>query len=76
MDSRIVTSPEILGGKPCVRGTRISVEFILELIAGGASFDEILSAYPRLTREDVTAAVQYAAECIRGDSRFEVELSF
>jgi uncharacterized protein (DUF433 family) len=44
-------------------------------MAGGASIDDIVAAYPRLTREDVTAAVQYAAECLRGDSRIELELS-
>jgi uncharacterized protein (DUF433 family) len=74
MESRIVTNPEVLGGQPCVRGTRISVEFLLESIAGGASVDEIVAAYPRLTREDVTAAVQFAAECVRGESRMELSL--
>jgi uncharacterized protein (DUF433 family) len=69
MESRIVTNPEILGGKACVRGTRISVEFLLELSAGGASIDAIVAAYPRLTSEDVTSAVQYAAECLRRDFR-------
>jgi len=61
MFERIVTNPAILAGKPCIKGTRISVEFLLELAASGASRDDIVSAYPRLTREDVEEAFQYAA---------------
>jgi uncharacterized protein (DUF433 family) len=59
--SRIVSNPAILGGKPCVRGTRVSVEFILELAASGASRSEIVRAYPHLTPEDVEEAMRYAA---------------
>ena len=44
----IVSRPEVLGGKPCIRGTRISVDFILELLAGGATQREILEGYPQL----------------------------
>ncbi len=75
MQSRIASDPENLGGKPCLRGTRISVEFILELIASGATLDEIVAAYPQLTREDVSSAVQFAANYLRGDSRMELEIS-
>ena len=46
---QIVSDPAILGGKPCVRGTRLSVEFILELFASGASETEIVAAYPQLS---------------------------
>jgi uncharacterized protein (DUF433 family) len=74
VQSRIASDPEILGGKPCIRGTRISVEFILELIASGATLDEIVAAYPSLTREDVSSAVQFAANYLRGDSRMELEI--
>lgn len=59
MESRITTDPAILGGKPCIRGTRLSVEFILELIASGATAGEIANTYPQVTREDVEAAVRF-----------------
>ena len=61
MFTRIVSSPNVLGGKPCIKGTRISVEFILELAASGGSRDEILRAYPHLAAEDIEEALQYAA---------------
>ena len=67
MFERIVSDPAILGGKPCIKGTRLSVEFLLELAASGASRDDIVQAYPRLTREDVEAAFQYAARSLKND---------
>lgn len=60
----IVSRPDLLGGKPCVRGTRLSVELLLELLAGGATQREILAAYPDLAAEGLTAALQYAAEVL------------
>jgi uncharacterized protein (DUF433 family) len=56
---RITTDPAILGGKPCVKGTRLSVEFILELIAGNATHDDIVRAYQQLTLADVQQAVSF-----------------
>ena len=58
---RIVADPEILAGKPVIRGTRIAVEFILELLATGESESEILSNYPGLAREDILACLSYAS---------------
>ena len=58
---RIVIDEEILAGKPVIRGTRIAVEFILDLLAAGQSESEILSNYPGLTREDVLACLSYAS---------------
>ena len=61
----IVTSninPEIRFGKPCIRGTRITVGDVLGYLAGGMSEDQILSDFPQLTREDVRACLAYAAE--------------
>jgi len=58
---RIVADPEILGGKPVIRGTRLAVEFILELLAAGQSEQEILSNYPGLKREDILACLSYAS---------------
>lgn len=63
----ITSSPDILGGKPCIRGTRISVEFILELIASGATREDVLKAYPQLTAEAVEEAIRYAARFMRNE---------
>jgi len=52
----IVADPQVLGGKLCVRGTRLSVEFLLELAASGATRDQILAEYPQLTAEGLAAA--------------------
>jgi len=58
--SRIVQDPRVLVGKPTVRGTRISVELVLERLAYGHPVADILASYPRLTREDVLACLEYA----------------
>ncbi len=58
---RIIYNPNILGGKPVIRGTRISVQFLLELLGTGMSISEILGEYPHLEREDILAAAHYAA---------------
>ena len=54
-------------GKPLVRGTRITVELILEKLAAGETVDDLLVAYPRLARDDVQAALAYAADALRSD---------
>jgi uncharacterized protein (DUF433 family) len=61
LSERIVVDPEILAGKPVIRGTRLAVEFILELLASGQSENELLANYPRLTREDILASLSYAS---------------
>ena len=58
-DDLIVSDSRVLGGKPCVRGTRLSVEFLLELAVSGATRDEILVRYPQLAPAAVTAAFRY-----------------
>lgn len=62
---RIAASPEVCHGKPCVRGTRVMVSVILDSLAAGESVEAILDGYPGLTREDVRAAVAYAADLAR-----------
>lgn len=57
MPDRIIVDPEILAGKPVVRGTRLAVEFILELLAAGRTEQEIIDDYPGLTREDILACL-------------------
>lgn len=59
---RISIDPKICFGKPCIRGTRIWVSLIVDNLAAGTSEKEILAAYPSLTKEDVAAALAYAAE--------------
>lgn len=65
MATRIIRNPEILGGKPIIKGTRISVEFVLELLASGMPVDEILREYSHLTKKDILAALDYAAKTIK-----------
>lgn len=57
---RITVDPEQCGGRPCIRGMRIRVIDILDLLAAGMSWDEILSDYPELEREDIKAALTFA----------------
>lgn len=61
----IVSDPQIMVGKPVIKGTRITVEHILEEIASGLTIDDILYEYPHLTREGVMAALQFAIESVR-----------
>ncbi len=58
---RIVFNPDILAGKPVIRGTRLAVEFILELLAAGQSEQDLFESYPVLTREDILACLSYAS---------------
>ena len=63
---RIAVDPEIVHGKPRIRGTRVTVQLILELLAAGETVDELLSEYDELTRDDVLAALEYAAAVAGG----------
>jgi uncharacterized protein (DUF433 family) len=74
MGDWIVADPEILAGKPCIKGTRISVEFILELLASGATREEILGAYPQIPAEGLTAALQYAARTMKNEVVWEIPI--
>ena len=58
--NRITIDPKVMGGKPCVRGMRVTVGTIVGLLASGASFEEILELYPYLEEEDIRAALSYA----------------
>jgi uncharacterized protein (DUF433 family) len=62
---RITVNPAVMVGKPCIRGTRIPVEQLLRELSGGMSFEEVLDAHPRLTVEDIYAAIDYAADVVR-----------
>jgi uncharacterized protein (DUF433 family) len=65
MFTHIAYNPEILSGKPHIAGTRLSLEFILELFASGATKDDVLKSYPQLTAEAVEEALKYAAESVK-----------
>jgi uncharacterized protein (DUF433 family) len=64
-------NPKILGGKPVIRGTRIPVYLILELLSAGYNFKRIVRAYPSLTEEDIKAAVNYAVQIVKNEEAFE-----
>jgi len=64
LGERVEVNPKILGGKPVIKGTRIPVYLILELLSAGYSFKRIINAYPTLTEDDVKAAVNYAAQIV------------
>jgi len=63
----IVSSPNVMMGKPVIVGTRITVELILEKLAAGETIEQILDAHPRLTREAVLAAIAFAKDALRAD---------
>ncbi len=69
----ITSNPNILFGKPAIKGTRISVEQILDELAGGTSIDEILEAYPRLTHEAIFAALAFAADTLRAEVTYPLD---
>lgn len=75
MLDRIIADPAILGGKPIIRGTRISVEMILEWIASGASRDEIVRKHPHLSTADVVQALAYAASAVRNEVLVTAEVA-
>lgn len=64
---RISIDPAVLVGKPVVRGTRLAVEFIVELLANNWTEEQILQNYPGLTRDDISACLHYAAEVLKSE---------
>jgi uncharacterized protein (DUF433 family) len=70
--NRITVDPEVLRGKPIIRGLRISVDQILKALAGGVTIEELLKDYPELEREDIQAALLYAADIVNEERVFAV----
>lgn len=68
----ITTDPKIMVGKPIIKGTRITVELIVDKLANGEPIDEILIDYPHLTRESIYACLHYAADAVRNDIIFDL----
>jgi uncharacterized protein (DUF433 family) len=71
MEGRIVINPEVCNGRPVIRGTRITVQTVLEFLGAGDSIDDILEEYPSLTREDVLACIQYSSRLMGNHFRLE-----
>jgi len=67
MRERIEVNPEILSGKAVIKGTRIPVYLILELLSAGYDFKKIIKSYPSLTKKDIEAAISYAASLTKND---------
>ena len=62
---RIVCDPDILSGKPVIKGTRISVEFLMELLANNWTHEEIMENYPQIKKEDILAALEYSLSLLK-----------
>ena len=75
LSKRIEVNPRILGGKPVIRGTRIPVYLILELLSAGYDFKRIVKAYPSLNEEDIRAAIDYAAKIMQNEEAYEYAVS-
>ena len=72
---RISVDPNICFGKPCIKGHRIWVSLILDLLAAGESIEQVLESYPQLTRQDILACIAYGAAMSR-ENKLKVEISF
>ncbi len=72
---RITADPKILVGKPIIKGTRISVEFVLDLLARGWTTEQILKEYDHLTLEDIRACLAYAGELVKEEKVYSVPTS-
>lgn len=62
---RIVLNPKVMVGKPVIKGTRLTIDFIVELLAHGWTHEKVLKNYPQLKNEDITAALEYSAQALK-----------
>ena len=72
---RIIVDPKILVGKPVIKGTRLAVEFIVDLLAQGWQESEIIRNYPGITREDIAACLKYATNILKAEKIYPFEIS-
>ncbi len=72
MNDRIAINPDVLGGKPVIKGTRMSVEFVVGLLAQGWSVEDVLGEYDHITREDVLACLAYAHQLLADEKLYAV----
>ncbi|MEO6870024.1 MAG: DUF433 domain-containing protein [Ginsengibacter sp.] len=70
----IEVNPKIMMGKPVIKGTRITVELILEKLSVGETEDDILEAHPHVSREDIKAALAFAAESLKGEKIYPIAI--
>lgn len=70
MNDRITMNPDVLGGKPIIRGTRLSVEFVVGLLAQGWSIEDVLKEYDHISREDVQACLSYAHQLLADEKLY------
>jgi len=70
---RVILDPKVLAGKPVVKGTRISVELIVDLLANGWTQDQILDSYPQLTTDDIRACLAYASEILHAEKVYPIK---
>jgi len=75
MPSRIIVDPNILLGKPVIHGSRISVEFVIGLLAQGWKYEDITKNYPRITQDDIIACLKYASEVLESEKVFPIPSS-
>ena len=71
----ITSDPNVLFGKPAIRGTRIAVEHVLDELAGGTTIEQLLEEYPRLTREAIYAALAFAADTLRAEVVYPLDVA-
>jgi len=74
-ESRIVIDPEILCGKPVLKGTRLAVEFIVDLLAQGWTATDVLKNYPGVTQEDILACLAYASAVLHAEKVYPVSVN-
>ena len=72
MNDRITINPQVLAGKPIVTGTRMSVEFVVGLLAQGWSVDDVVNEYDHLTREDILACLAYAHQLLTDEKHYSL----
>ncbi|MEK6857665.1 MAG: DUF433 domain-containing protein [Nanoarchaeota archaeon] len=70
---KIVINPKVLVGKPVIKGTRLSVDFIIELLAQGWTFENIVKNYPQLKKEDIQAALEYSSHSLNLETIYSIE---
>jgi uncharacterized protein (DUF433 family) len=67
----IIADPKVMLGKPVIKGTRITVELVIERLGQGQTIDELLISYPHITRESIMACLQYAAQSLKNELIYE-----
>jgi uncharacterized protein (DUF433 family) len=71
---KIETNPKIMLGKPIIKGTRITVELILEELSAGKTIEDLIKAHPRLNKEGILAALAFAADALKGEKVYHVAI--